>query len=472
MYAACAFLTAVAALISYRMGPTAGIAFALLPMVAFGAALLVGPGRIALLALTFALPLSGIKFLADPVPVGGANVRLQDLLVVLALGSWAFGALIDRSRGRERAKVPWTPVLGWPLVVFGVFIVIPLLRGHYSYGASLLGQPLRLVAYAAVAVTLVGTTPERMYKLLLWVFYSGAVVSMLWGAYYIATGGSQTASVDLSTGGSRPLAISTSLYCAGALFLALFTIRKSPSRAGALPHLAMAGIGLAGVILGFGRGVFAGVAIVLLVLLVTSPGVRRGVFFGLPLALPFLILISVIVVHTAPNLISSFQHRISASPAQDANVIWRERANAAVLEQVREQPVFGVGFGRSSTFYFNVPNSEGFLVPFRQDIGQDPHNGFLFILAGGGLLALGSFVALLGVFGFDAVRRYRRSQTDTERLLIAWAGATLFVFLFEAASGTMFELPSDLLPIWALIVLPAVVPTRTLATDAWRRRAR
>jgi O-antigen ligase len=472
VYASCAFLTAVAALVTYRMGPTAGVAFALIPLAAFAAALLLGAGRIALFALAFALPLSGIRSLTDPLPLGGANIRLQDLIVVLALGSWAFAALIDRSRGQERPKVPWTPVLGWPLVIFGLFILIPLLRGHYSYGASVVGQPLRLVAYSAIAVTLVGMTPERMYRLLLWVFYPGAVISLLWGAYYIATGGSQSASVDLSTGGSRPLAISTSLYCAGALFLALFTIRKAPGRAAALPHLAMAGIGLAGVILGFGRGVFAGVAVVLVVLLVVSPGVRRGVLFGLPLALPFLILISVIVLHTAPNLISSFQHRVSASPTQDANVIWRERANAAVLAQVREQPVFGVGFGRSSTFFLDVKSSNGFLVPFRQDIGQDPHNGFLYLLAGGGILALGSYLALLWVFTFDAVRRYRRSETDTERLLIAWAGATLFVFLFEAASGTMFEFPSDLLPIWALIVVPAVVPMRTRATDAWRRRSR
>ncbi len=472
VYATCAFLTALAALVTYRMGPGAAIAFALVPLFALGAALLLGSGRIALYALAFVLPLSGIKALTDPLPFGGANIRLQDLLVLLALGSWAFALLLDSSHGRERTKVPWTPVLGWPLVAFGLFIVIPLLRGHYAYGASLVGQPLRLVAYAAIAVSLVGMTPERMYRLLLWIFYPGALISLLWGAYYVATGGSQSASVDLSTGGSRPLAISTSLYCAGALFLALFTVRKSPGRAVALPHLGMAGIAMVGVILGFGRGVFAGVAVVLLVLLVVSPGVRRGVLFGLPLAVPFLILISVIVLHTAPNLISSFQHRVSASPSQDANVIWRKRANAVVLDQVREQPVFGVGFGRSSTFYFNVKNSNGFLVPFRQDIGQDPHNGFLFLFAGGGILALGSYLTLIGVFAFDAVRRYRRSETDTERLLIAWAGATLFVFLFEAASGTMFEFPSDLLPIWALIVLPAVVPMRSRPTDAWRRRAR
>ena len=112
-----------------------------------------------------------------------------------------------------------------------------------------------------------------------------------------------------------------------------------------------------------------------------------------------------------------------------------------MLAQVREQPLFGVGFGRSSTFFLNVRSSNGFLVPFRQDIGQDPHNGFLFLWAGGGIVALGSYLWLLAVFTFDAVRRYRRSETDTERLLIAWAGATLFVFLFEAALGDDVRVP-------------------------------
>ena len=435
-----------------------------------GAALLVGSGRIVLYVAVFALPLSGLNT-AAALPIGGANVHIQDLLIVLALGSWAFGSLISRVRGELPRAVPASPVLGWPLVAFAVLILIPLLRGHVTFGASIVGQPLRLVAYAAIVVALTGATPERLYRLLLWVFYTGTVVSMLWAGYYIATGGSQTKAVDLSTGGTRPLAISTSLYCAGALFLALLSIRNSPRRAKNLLHLAMAALGLVGVALGFGRGVFAGVALVLLVMLITSSGVRRGVVFALPLALPFLILLAILVVHVAPSLVSSFERRISASPAQDANVRWREGANKAVLAQVREQPVVGVGFGQASTFFFNIRNSNGYLVPVRQNIEQDPHNGYLYLLAGGGILALGSFLALIGVFAGDAVRRYRGSRSDTERLLISWAAATLFCFLFEAASGTMFEDTTDLLAIWALIVIPGVVPVRRRLPLANRRGA-
>jgi O-antigen ligase len=469
LYLTAAALTAATALILDRLGPTAALAFASLPLVAIALALLVGPARIALFAAVFVFPLSGISFLAAPVPFGGANLRFQDLIVALALGSWAFSVLLARVRGEKTPPVPASPVLGWPLVAFGVLIVIPLLRGHYAYGAHVLGQPLRLIAYAGIVVTLAGATPARVLRLLRAVFYTGTVVSILWAIYYIATGGSQSASVDLSTGGSRPLAISTSLYCAGALFLALLTVRTAPSRARSLPHLVIAGLGLIGVVLGFGRGVFAAVAIVLAVFLVASKGIRRGVLVGIPLALPVVLLAAIFVMHTAPAVVTSFQHRISAPPSQDANVIWRERANAAVLAQVREQPIVGVGFGRGSSFYIDVRSSNGFLVPFRQDIGQDPHDGYLFLLAGGGILALGSFLALIAVFTIDAWRRYRGSTDDTERLLIMWVGATLFCFLFEASSGTMFEFPSDLLPIWALLVLPGVVPLRSRLGGGLRR---
>lgn len=473
LFVSSAVLTSLAAVVLLRMGPAASVVFAAVPLAVVVGGLLVVSGQALLYAAVFALPLTGIDQFSQLVPLGSVNLSVQDLLILVGLGSWAFGSLVARGRGESPPALPLSPLLVWPFAAFAVLIIIPLLRGHYAYGASLLGQPLRLIAYAAIVLPLAGVTPERMYRLLLWVFYTGTVVTMVWAAYFIATGRSQTASGDLSTGGSRPLAISTSLYCAGALFLALLTVRNAPRRARSLLHLGMAALALTGVVLGFGRGVFAGVALVLVVLLVSSSGVRRGVFMSLPLALPFLALLAILVVHVAPSLVSSFEHRISASPSQDANVQWREKASASVLEQVREQPIVGVGFGRTSSFYLNVKSSTGYLVPVRQDIGQDPHDGYLFLLAGGGILALGSFLALIGGFVVDAVRRYRGALHDTERLLIAWSAAMLFCFLFEAASGTMFEDTPDLLAIWALIVLPGVVPLRKLrrTADGGGRRA-
>jgi O-antigen ligase len=121
--------------------------------------------------------------------------------------------------------------------------------------------------------------------------------------------------------------------------------------------------------------------------------------------------------------------------------------------------LIGVGFGRASEFYLDLEDpSTG--VPYRAhiEIGQDPHNGYMWLLAGGGIAALGAFLLIVTVFAVDAVRRYRSTADPIERLIVTWAGVTLFVFLVNAASGTMFESPSDLLTIWALLVLPAVVP--------------
>ena len=54
-----------------------------------------------------------------------------------------------------------------------------------------------------------------------------------------------------------------------------------------------------------------------------------------------------------------------------------------------------------SEFYIDIPDSNGFLVPFRQELGQDPHNGYLFLLAGGGIAALASFLLVLGSYAVD-----------------------------------------------------------------------
>ena len=169
------------------------------------------------------------------------------------------------------------------------------------------------------------------------------------------------------------------------------------------------------------------------------------------------VLIAIALPRAAPDLVDAARERISAPPATDANVQWREKANEAVFAQVREQPLFGVGFGRSSTFFIGVPSDDGVVVPVRQDIGQDPHNGYLYLWAGGGLAALGTFLLVLGAAASDGIRRFRRTADPMSRVLLLWAAATLLAFLFNAGSGTSFESPSNLLMIWLLISIPAVV---------------
>lgn len=431
----------------------------LLPVTAIVAAILLTPkGRISLLAIALALPLF-VPNANEALPLGSANLFPQDLMIGVALGAWACGALLNRQDGASTA-VPRSAVLGWPFALLAGSIIVATLRGHYSYGSSLLGQPLRLVLYAGIVVVLAGMTVERLYRFLLWLFYVGLSVTMVWAAYYIATGTSQSASENLSTGGSRVLAVSTSIYCAGAMFLALLSLQLEKRIPHRLLHMTMAAFGFAGVVLGFGRAVFLAVFLGGFILLVTSRALRHSLGSLLPLAAPFIVLIAILLPRVAPDLITSFEHRVASPPVQDANVQWRVKANEAVLAQVRESPYFGVGFGRQSEFYLDVENSIGYLVPFRQEIGQDPHNGYLFLLAGGGIVTLGSFLLVLAVYTIDWIRRFRRNDHGLERLLLAWAALTLFTALLNAGSGTSFESTSDVLLIWTLLVLPAVVPLR------------
>jgi O-antigen ligase len=130
----------------------------------------------------------------------------------------------------------------------------------------------------------------------------------------------------------------------------------------------------------------------------------------------------------------------------------------------------GVGFGRESTFFVNVKYGDA-TVPVRQTVIQDPHNDFVYLLAGGGILALGSFALLLAAFARQARRALRLAARPEERVLVLWSCVTLFAFLVNAGSGLTLDAPASLLTIWTLLVLPsAVVAARERAVAAERPR--
>jgi O-antigen ligase len=288
---------------------------------------------------------------------------------------------------------------------------------------------------------------------------------MINAAYYIATGTSQTASEDLSTGGNRILSISVSLYMAGALFLALLNLELDRSARRRLLHGLIGLLALVGVVLGYGRAAYLGAALVLLVFMFLRH-VRGAVLAMVPLLIPFLLVGAFALPRLAPSVIPDFAQRVSADQSKDANVEWRVAANRTVWAQVHESPLIGVGFGRMTSFTWNVESSSGLLVPIRDQIGQDPHDGFLFVLAGGGIVTLVPFLLILVAYSVDAVRRLRSPLDRYERLIVIWSSATLFVFLLNSASGTEFESATDLLTIWVLLLLPSIAGRRRAPAPA------
>jgi hypothetical protein len=89
----------------------------------------------------------------------------------------------------------------------------------------------------------------------------------------------------------------------------------------------------------------------------------------------------------------------------------------------------------------------------------DPHNSYVYLLAGGGVLALGSLLAIMLAFVVDVIRRYRRA-IDIERTLLIWSLCTWFAFITNAFYGPVLSDAPMLMTIWILMILPQCVLLR------------
>lgn len=446
-------VNALLALVVARWGWSAALLLGLLPvaLIAFGA--LAAGDRSVLVFGALALGMVP-GLLKDPLPLPGSlSVYPSDVLVLLAVGSWAAARLTSGSTGL-RLGWPSTPLLGWPLLIFGIGVFWAVIRGHESYGTSFVSQPARLVLYAAIGFAIVGLDSRRLYKGIVTVFYVGTVWVFLTAVYSVATGTSQTGATSLSTGGTRVLALSVSLYLASALFLALLNLEMDESARRRALHLAIAAVALFGIVLAYGRGTFAAVAVAAPLLILGFRRVRGSLLSALPLCLPFLVLAAIVVPHVMPDLGPTLTKRLTPpAGGQDLSVRWRKEANAAVWTQVQESPLVGVGFGRTTTFTLQEINR-------RYTITQDPHNSFVYLLAGGGVFVLASFLLICLTFVFDSWRRLRSAEGGHERVLIVWSAFALFAFLINALAEPLFDWPTVLLTIWVLLLLPSAVPVR------------
>jgi O-antigen ligase len=112
-----------------------------------------------------------------------------------------------------------------------------------------------------------------------------------------------------------------------------------------------------------------------------------------------------------------------------------------------DRPLLGLGFGRVVDYTW-----EGRFYR----VEGDPDNSFVYILAGGGALALASFLLLMGAYVRDALRRLRETS-DVERSLIVWALSAWFIVMVNCAMAPFLPRSKIVLTLWALLLLPALV---------------
>ena len=429
---------------------TTGVALAVVPVLVVVIGSLIASNRAVLVLAAFALPLLAPLPVSDALPLHtGIQLYPSDILVLLAVASWVAAWLINPAEARP--SLPRTHLLGWPLLLFGAALLAAIIRGHERYGESLFSLPLRFLLYAGIAFAVSDIKPRDAYKWLVAVFYAGTLWQVGVAIYGYTTGTSATTQVVLSTGGERVLAGSTAMFMAAALLLALLNLETHrAARAGAL-HLLMAGLATFALVSTFQRTTFAVASILVPVALLVFRRVGLRAAVSVPLLAPFLVLVALLVPRLDPTLVPTFADRVTASPSTDASAQWRLKAYAAVWEQVREDPLRGVGFGRPAIFASNG---------FRYDVGQDPHNQFLFLWAGGGLLLFGTFVLLLVFYLLEASSRFRGKPIQ-ERHLVFWAVSVWFVFIVNSLTGITLTRPDLLLVFWVLMLLPMIVRSQS-----------
>jgi hypothetical protein len=370
---------------------------------------------------------------------------------LIALGSLAI-AWIRSTRVDRRVLIPFPRALVIPFVLLVPGLVLGVMRGNSRYGESLVGQPFRILFYAAVAGAVAGVSSRSLYRGVVATFYAGTVVEAAIGAIYLVTGRSQTDQVDLSTGGTRSLALGTAIYLCGALILALLNLEHDRAPMRRAVHLAIAGLATFGIVIAQGRTNFLALGLVLPILFLA----RRKIFGALaayaPLLAPLVAVLVIVLSFAAPHLGSALVKRVANTSSSDINVVWRREAVNATLAGVRSDPVRGVGFGRNVTFTLKNPQRQ--LVSYTTN--GDPHNSYAWLLAGGGLLALVPFLLLAAAFIVDTIRRLRYLE-GIAKLLATWALAFWVVFLVNAFAGPVLSRPDFLLTIWTLMIIPAAV---------------
>ena len=136
--------------------------------------------------------------------------------------------------------------------------------------------------------------------------------------------------------------------------------------------------------------------------------------------------------------------QLKEMPARPASIYAVESSGTSY--QI-DEPLLGLGFGRETQYVWSG-------VYYR--VKGDPDNSYVFLLAGGGILALGGFLLLFAGFVRDAFKRLR-AAVGTDRGLVIWGLSAWFILAVNCAMAPFLPRPKIVLSLWAVMLVPALV---------------
>jgi O-antigen ligase len=352
---------------------------------------------IGLYAAVLAIPLEAVG-----VSVGNANATpakaLLDLLAIVILAH----LLLGQRRAHIRAAHAW----------FGGVILVSLLGVAFAPDTSTLLQlTAQALAYVIISIFVTGIDRDEIERLLQVLVFSGAVaglVTVLTTGPQVATEGGRVVTGRAQAGFAHPNVLAFFLQLT--LGPALVMLRR-PQLAQRLAVSAAVGMMIAGLALTLSRAAFLGTAVMLIILLASSP-FRR-------LAAALAVIVVVLAVTNFDNILSSSEisqvsQRISTVSSvqgvgQDPRVaIW-----SVTPRIVADHFVLGVGEGN----FYTASVRYGVFLPDHTPFDH-AHNLFLTVAAELGLVGLAIFGGFLIAVG-RAAWRGLRARGRSGRLVLA-----------------------------------------------------
>jgi O-antigen ligase len=319
-----------------------------------------------------------------------------------------------------------------------------LLQGHQEFGVSLLGNVTRLVAYSLVGLASFRYAAADFEKGFRWAFATGLFAAGLLGLYYSATGHTGTAANALSTGGTRVLPLTLAMYAAMATVFMLAIITLRPGRSWPWLEWLALGAGAIVQILALGRATMAALMVLGALIVLGTRRTRRSVALVGALAVP-LAVVAIAITHPAPPpAFQTAQNRVFQTNLSDRDLDWRVLASNAVMEGFSDHRWTGLGFGRDISFV-----EDENLISVR---AGDPHNGFVYLLAGGGLLTLLSFSLVILATLATGIRRLAKA-VDQDRPVLLWAICSLVIYLANVATEPYLSQANNILIFWIFVGL-------------------
>ncbi len=368
-------------------------------------------------------------------PLGGGNLKVTDVLLVLTLGAWIAG----RSTQPARFPLPSRSVSALVLLMLA-FAIVGVVTAHEmgsSFKLSLL-ELRPLLSYLLVFPLVSGVRSWRDFERGLTVVFVAAAASACVAIVLYVNGNGGAATF---TGGA--LRIQSTVYLAPLIALVWAPVVIAYARSGRTraAALGLAVLAFAGVYFTFSRGASVALIAVLPIVIVMLPPRRRRralrwLVALLAVAVCGIVAFNAVSAHGVANPLAAGLKRFQSVGALHGDVSSRYRFAewSEAARQIEHHPLAGIGLGNSITFtnpmFSSDYNAYGYTFSTYYI-----HNSYIWFALKLGLLAALVFVVLLGRVCWLAYRGYRDAFDPRARMVLLATLGSLVAVLILSLTG-------------------------------------